>query len=144
MRVRGFFYKHKFKHYGSGAFFKEDTKIFFPQNISIGERTGVNTDCWINASGGLKIGCDVNIGPHTIIHTANHVFSDPEKPIMSQGHTMKPVHIEDDVWIGAGVIILPGVTVGHGSVIGAGSIVTKDIAACSVAVGNPARVKRRR
>ena len=54
----------------------------------------------------------------------------------------KPVKIGKCVWIGAGVIILPGVTIGDNSVIGAGSVVTRDIPANSVAYGNPARVRR--
>ena len=53
-----------------------------------------------------------------------------------------PVHIGDNVWIGAGAIILPGVTVGDGSVIGAGSVVTKDVPGGVVAAGNPCRVLR--
>ena len=54
----------------------------------------------------------------------------------------KPIVIEDDCWLGGGVIVLAGVTIGKGSVIGAGSIVTKDIPPYSVAVGNPCKVMR--
>lgn len=54
-----------------------------------------------------------------------------------------PITVEDDCWIGAGAILLPGVTIGHGSVIGAGSVVNKDIPANCVAAGNPCRVIRR-
>ena len=57
---------------------------------------------------------------------------------------VKPIVIEDDVWIGRRVIILPGVTIGRGSVIGAGAVVAKDIPPYSVAVGNPCKVVRNR
>ena len=53
-----------------------------------------------------------------------------------------PVHIGENVWVGAGAVILPGVSIGNDSVIGAGSVVTKDIPANVVAVGNPCRVLR--
>lgn len=62
-----------------------------------------------------------------------------------QGMTeIRPVHIEDDVWIGARVCILPGVTIGKGSVIGACAVVSKSIPPYSVAVGNPAKVVKTR
>ncbi|MBA2869073.1 DapH/DapD/GlmU-related protein [Methanococcus maripaludis] len=51
-----------------------------------------------------------------------------------------PIHVEDDVWIGTNVTVLPGITIGKGSIIGAGSVVTKDIEPYSVAVGNPAKI----
>ena len=54
-----------------------------------------------------------------------------------------PVHIGENVWVGAGAVILPGVSIGNDSVIGAGSVVTKDIPANVVAVGNPCRVLRK-
>ena len=57
---------------------------------------------------------------------------------------LKPVVIGDDVWIGARVCILPGVTIGQGAVIGACAVVSKDVPAYSVAVGNPARVVKKR
>ena len=57
---------------------------------------------------------------------------------------IRPVIIEDDVWIGARVIILPGVTIGTGSVIGAGAVISKSIPPYSVAVGNPARIVKNR
>jgi acetyltransferase-like isoleucine patch superfamily enzyme len=75
---------------------------------------------------------------------ANHVFSDPDRPIHSQGLDHAPITIEDDVWIGGRVNVVAGVTVGRGSVIGAGAVVTKDVPPYSVAVGVPARVIKSR
>ena len=80
------------------------------------------------------------IGPNVTITAGAH----PISPAL-RDHDIQynlPVIIEDHVWIGAGAIILPGVRIGKDSVIGAGSVVTKDIPAGSVAVGNPCRVIR--
>jgi acetyltransferase-like isoleucine patch superfamily enzyme len=64
-----------------------------------------------------------------------------EKVVVDKAN-VKPVHIGDDVWVGAGCFILKGVTIGNGAVIGAGSVVVKDIAPYCVAAGNPAKVIR--
>lgn len=80
------------------------------------------------------------IANRSSIHTSYHNFTELEKPIRLQGLSHKKVTIEDDVWIGTQISILPGVTIGRGSVIGAGAVVTKDTPPYSVAVGMPAKV----
>ena len=80
------------------------------------------------------------IGPNVTIATAAHPILPALRKKAAQYNL--PVRIGDNVWIGAGAIILPGVTIGENSVIGAGSVVTKDIPANVVAVGNPCRVLR--
>ena len=80
------------------------------------------------------------IGPNVTIDTGTHPIS-PELRRHAVQYNL-PVHIKDNVWIGAGSIILPGVTIGENSVIGAGSVVTHDIPANVVAVGVPCRVLR--
>lgn len=88
----------------------------------------------------IYIGDYTMIGPNVTIATAGHPVL-PE--LREQGYQFNsPVHIGRNCWLGAGVIILPGVTVGDNTVIGAGSVVTKDIPANVVAVGNPCRVMR--
>lgn len=80
------------------------------------------------------------IGPNVIIATGGHPVL-PE--LREQGYQYNmPVHIGRNCWIGAGAIILPGVTIGDNTVVGAGSVVTKDLPANVVAVGNPCRVLR--
>ncbi|MBR5942239.1 MAG: sugar O-acetyltransferase, partial [Clostridia bacterium] len=82
----------------------------------------------------------VMFGPNVTVATANHPI-DPE--LRSRGlQYNRDVYIGENVWIGAGVIIVPGVRIGRNTVIGAGSIVTKDIPENVVAVGNPCRVLR--
>lgn len=109
-------------------------------NITIGENFYANTNCNILDGAPVTIGDNVFIAPNVVICTAGHPFDPPKR---NQGlEYAYPVAIGDDVWIGAGVIILPGVTIGSGTTVGAGSVVTKDIPAGVLAAGNPCRVIR--
>lgn len=112
--------------------------------IEIGDFCTVNSFCVLYGHGGLKIGNGVRIAANSIIIPANHNFNDLSKFIYQQGETKLGVVIEDDVWIGAGSIILDGVKIGKGSVVGAGSVVTKNVEQYSVVAGNPARLIRKR
>ena len=88
----------------------------------------------------IYVGDCTMIGPNVTIASAGHPVL-PELREKQYQYNM-PVHIGKNCWIGAGVIIVPGITVGDNSVIGAGSVVTKDIPANVVAVGNPCKVLR--
>lgn len=88
----------------------------------------------------IFVGDNVMIGPNVVIATAGHPVN-PALRLQAAQFNIS-VHIGNNVWIGAGAIVLPGVHIGDNSVIGAGSIVTKDIPANVVAVGNPCRVLR--
>lgn len=87
------------------------------------------------------------MGPDVLIISRhqNHRFDDLSRPMRLQGYAESaPVVIEDDVWLGARVIVLPGIRIGRGAVVGAGAIVTKDVPPYAVCVGNPARIVRYR
>jgi acetyltransferase-like isoleucine patch superfamily enzyme len=112
--------------------------------ISLGRNCTVNSYAILYGHGGLQIGNDVRIAPQVMIMPMNHIYEDPQVAIRKQGIRTQGIKIEDDVWLGAGAIILDGVTIGKGSVIGAGAIVTKDIPPYSVAVGVPAKVLKKR
>ncbi len=112
--------------------------------IKIGSNCTINRFAILAGHGGLEIGNNVLISPDVIIYPQNHIFDDPEIPIWKQGISTEGIRIEDDVWIGAGAIILDGVTIGKGSVIGAGAVVTKDIPPYCVAIGAPAVVIKKR
>lgn len=83
-------------------------------------------------------------GPKCSLFAENHVFSDTESSIKSQGVQQKGITIEDDCWIGSNVTILDGVTIGKGSVIGAGTLVTKDIPTGSIVVDKREKLIRNR
>ncbi len=87
----------------------------------------------------IRIGDYVRIGPNCNLLGENHSFAARDVPIHRQGMISKGLVIEDDVWVGANCVILPGVRVERGSVIGAGSIVTRDVPAFAIVAGNPAQ-----
>ena len=88
----------------------------------------------------IYVGDKVMFGPNVVLATANHPICPKLREMAYQYN--REIHIGNNVWLGAGVIVVPGVTIGENSVIGAGSVVTKDIPANVVAVGNPCRVLR--
>lgn len=106
--------------------------------IAIGDQTFINYGCSIAARASVKIGANCHLG-HYLFVTDNNQHDIVEHWELPPSN---PVIIEDNVWIGSKVVILPGVRIGSRAVVGAGSIVTKDIPPSCVAVGNPARVIR--
>ena len=109
-------------------------------NIHIGEGSFVNFDCVFLDLAPIRIGRNTLIGPKVQLLTPHHPL-DPDLRATG-GDAGKPITIGDNCWLGGGVIVCPGVRIGNGAIIGAGSVVTRDIPADSVAVGNPARVTR--
>jgi acetyltransferase-like isoleucine patch superfamily enzyme len=107
-------------------------------HISIGDHTFINYGASITAYQQVKIGRHCLLGHHLRIVDRNE-HGIKQRDVAPPA---APVMIEDHVWIGAHTIILPGVCIGHNSAIGAGSVVTRDIPANCLAVGNPARVLR--
>lgn len=139
-KVRSFILRPFLKHLGDNVSINRGIVFEGVDKISIGNNVQINTRCWISGSGELEIGENVLIGPHVIIHTANHNFNKKTIPILLQGHTFNKVIIEDNVWIGANCTILPGVTIKKGSVAAAGAVVTKDTIENGVYGGVPARL----
>jgi len=120
-------------------------------NVTIGHHSSVQAYSSLigygkadDPAGRITIGNGVRIAPYVFIIAANHRFADVELPIYQQGLTFAPVTVQDDVWIGAHVVITAGITIGQGSVIGAGAVVTRDIAPYSIAAGVPAKILRSR
>ncbi len=110
------------------------------KHIHLGNNIYINFNLTVVDDGNVYIGDHVLIAPNVTIATANH----PIEPKLRERDLQfnKDVHIGNNVWIGSGAVIVPGVTIGDNCVIGAGSVVTKDIPANSVAVGNPCQVIR--
>lgn len=111
--------------------------------IEIGDRVLIGKGSGIVAHRHIVIGDDVFTGHNVYITDANHGYEDVDRPIGPQTAPARPVRIGAGSWLGHGAIVLAGVHIGEHVVIGAGSVVTHDIPAYSVAVGNPARVIKR-
>lgn len=122
----------------------------YGKNIFIGHDVIINMNCTFVDNRPIHVGNQVLIASNVQIYTASHPVLPQERLVRGwkkKGTTFfrtyaQPVDIQDRVWIGGGVIILPGVTIGENSVIGAGSVVNRSIPANCVAVGNPCRVIR--
>lgn len=115
----------------------------FPSSMELGDYSGIGIRAQIN--GKVIVGKNVMMGPDVCIYVRNHAFDRTDIPMNLQGFAPeKPVVIEDDVWIGARVIILPGVHIGTGAVLGAGAVVTKDVPDYAVVGGNPACILKMR
>lgn len=131
--------KELFGHVGENVFIQQPLELVRGKTVSIGSGTYINSRLTLVDDHTITIGEDCLIAPNVTISTTGH----PIHPTLRKnGMFSFPVTIEDNVWIGAGAIILPGVTIGENSVIGAGSVVTKSIPANVVAVGAPCRVLR--
>ena len=107
-------------------------------DIIIGDHTRIGIHNTI--IGPVTIGSHVNLAQGITVTALNHNFSDTTRRIDEQGISTNPVTIENDVWIGANAVILPGVTIGQHAVVAAGAVVTADVPANTVVGGVPARI----
>jgi maltose O-acetyltransferase len=115
----------------------------FNPELSIGDYSGVGVNCLV--SGRTYIGSHVMMGPDCIMYSYSHAHDRLDIPMDQQGfEDPTPIHIGDDVWIGARVIVLPGVKIGSHCIIGAGAVVTKDVPDYAIVGGVPAKVLRYR
>jgi maltose O-acetyltransferase len=130
-----------------------DTPFYcdYGRHITIGDNVIININCTFVDCNRIDIGNNVLIASNVQIYTAAHPVETNERLMENWTEAdsapffrtyARPVKIEDNVWIGGGVIILPGVTIGKNSVIGAGSVVTRSIPRNSIAFGNPCKVMR--
>jgi acetyltransferase-like isoleucine patch superfamily enzyme len=136
-------------------------EVEFTKHITIGRGTRISSFCRIKASGPLSIGRDVSItngtciaasgigieigddcliSPNVTILSANYRHSELDRPIRHQGMTSKGVTIGNNVWLGAGVVVLDGSVIGDGTIVAPNSVVSSRLPANSIAQGNPARV----
>ena len=108
--------------------------------LSIGPRASIGAGCTLYASTRLEIGADTMLAAHCYMGGGRYaVRGRTDIPIARQPEPTTGVVIEDDCWLGAGVIVIDGVRIGRGSVVAAGSVVTRDVESCSVVAGVPAR-----
>ena len=125
---------------GEGVDIRPPLRVDYGHNITIGDGSWVNFGLTALDVALIVIGQDVLIGPNCSLYTAIHP-AEPG-PRRAKWESSAPITLEDNVWLGGSVVVCPGVTIGENSIIGAGAVVTRDIPANSIAVGNPARVIR--
>lgn len=122
---------------------KESPKLIFGKNVQLNDYVHI---CVMDK---VEIGDDVLMASHVYISDNSHgsykgeADSSPEERPIDREYAVSPVEIGDRVWIGEGVMVLPGVKIGDGAIIGAHSLVNKDIPSGCIAVGNPARIIKR-
>ncbi|HIZ91509.1 MAG TPA: sugar O-acetyltransferase [Candidatus Bacteroides merdavium] len=128
-------------HMGEGGCIISPFYCDYGYHIRIGRNFFANTNLVILDGADVTIGDNVFIAPNVGIYTAGHPLDIARRNAGLE--YAYPIRIGNNVWIGGHVVILPGVTIGDGAVIGAGSVVTRDIPAHTLAVGNPCRPLRR-
>lgn len=125
---------------GKDIYIEPPLRANWGKNTYLGKNVYANFNLTLVDDTRIEIKDDVMIGPNVTIIAGTHPLS-PELRLKKAQYNL-PVVIEENVWIGAGAIILPGVTIGKNTVIGAGSLVTKDIPANVLALGSPCKVVR--
>lgn len=118
--------------------------IIQSNRLVVGRNCAVNTGSYINAKGGICFGDNVLVGANVTLSSGKHPIEGSNPPIFERPTEPLPIIVEDDVWIGANAVIMPGVTLKKGTVVGAGAIVTKNTEEYSVVVGIPARILKYR
>ena len=137
--VRLFFYLLAGAKIGKGSRIHMFTNFFSLKNLEIGEDTIIGSRAFLDGRDKIKIGSHVSIASEVMIYNSQHdIDSEDFHAILS------PVEIEDYVFIGPRVIILPGVKIGKGAVIAAGAVVAKDVEAHTLVGGVPAKEIRKR
>ena len=142
--LRNIFYRLLFKKLKGFACIQPNVQFVETGKLEVGRFFGINSGSYINAIGGIKIGDYVLIGSNVTISGGQHPIDGINPPVFSRPVIPKKIIIEDDVWIGAGAVIMPGITLRKGTVVGACSVVTKSTEEYSVVVGAPAKKIRNR
>ncbi|HBU07235.1 MAG TPA: N-acetyltransferase [Candidatus Magasanikbacteria bacterium] len=158
-KIRVFFWKMLGLKIGKNAYFGKGIKIADPKRVVIGDNViitdftiihgakmgtfignnvQINRNSWFGGDGKIEIRDYVQMGPNCSIFSSNHNTRKNDL-IFNQSSVDKPVLIEEGVWLGVNVVVLPGVIIGKGAVIGAGSVVTKNVEPYSIVGGVPAK-----
>ncbi len=133
--------KKIFGKVGKNAFIRSTLYVDYGYNTEVGDNFYANHNLTILDCAKVKFGDNVFIAPNCGFYTAAHPLDAKERNTLLE--YAKPIFVGNNVWIGAGVHVMPGVTIGDNTVIGGGSVVTKDIPSDVVAAGNPCRVLRK-
>ncbi|WP_155287578.1 sugar O-acetyltransferase [Lacticaseibacillus zhaodongensis] len=133
---------HKmFAEIGTGCYFEGPLHANWGgHHVHFGSHIYANFNLTLVDDTHIYVGSYTQFGPNVVLATAGHPILPELRPLSYQYNA--PIHIGTNCWLGAGVIVLPGVTIGNNTVVGAGAVVTRDLPANVVAVGNPAHVMR--
>jgi acetyltransferase-like isoleucine patch superfamily enzyme len=144
LRLRAGF--HSGIHFGKNAYIGRNCTfdIRLSAFLIVGDNITLTQGIFISACEAVYIGDDVLVGEYCSFRDANHSIENLALPINRQPMVARPIRISDNVWIGRGCAVLTGVSIGSGTVIGSNSVVTKDIAADTIAAGVPAKPVRTR
>jgi maltose O-acetyltransferase len=133
--------KELFLQSGEGVIIESGFHCDYGNQIVIGDRTFININCTLLdsplANNSITIGDDCLIGPNVQFLAVSHATNPVER--LNKENFAAPIALGNNVWIGAGAIILAGVNIGENSIVGAGAVVTKNVVANTVVAGNPAR-----
>lgn len=123
----------------SGCSIARTSRIDYPWNFSVGDRSSIGEHAWVYCLNRITIGKNCCIGEDVKLLTGSHDLESATFDLVT-----KPIVIRDKVWIATGAIVLPGVTIGEGAVVAAGAVVTKDVEPWTVVGGNPAKFIKKR
>lgn len=124
---------------GRGVSIKPMVKITFPWKLTLGNHIWLGEECWLLNLEHITIADNVCLSQRAFLCTGNHNYKSPVFDLM-----VKPIHVEEGAWIGAGALVGPGVTVGSHAVLTAGSVATDDLQPFGIYRGNPATLLRQR
>lgn len=142
--LRNFAYMFFFKKKKGIIWVQPRVTIVQSNKFIVGKNCAINTGSYINAKGGICFGDNVLVGSNVTISSGRHPIEGEFPPIFERPTEPMLIIVEDDVWIGANAVIMPGVTLKKGTVVGAGAVVTKNTEEYSVVAGVPARIIKHR
>ncbi|MEM7040372.1 MAG: WcaF family extracellular polysaccharide biosynthesis acetyltransferase [Bacteroidota bacterium] len=124
---------------GKGVVLKHRVNVKFPWRLEIGDYTWIGEAVWIENQGDVKIGKHCCLSQGAVLMTGNHNYKKPTFDLI-----VKPITLEDGVWIGAGAMVTQGVTCGSHAVLGVNSVASKDLAPYTIYAGHPCEEVRKR
>ena len=131
------------KSVGKNFVFDPNSYFINPEKLSVGDNVFINTNA--HFSGHITLGNNIMLGPNVLIFAHDHLFGVHGKSFRDTDFVKveELVVIEDEVWVGAGVIILKGITVGIGAVVGAGTVLNRSVSPYTLAIGSPVKFVRK-